>query len=41
MVDSSGAPIEDLDGNVYPNAKYVAVCEKCYLKLVDKYGKKE
>lgn len=36
MVDSSGDPIEDLDGNVYPNAKYVAVCEKCYLNNLRK-----
>lgn len=41
MCDENDKPIFDLKGEIYPNAHYHAICEKCYLKLVEKYGKKE
>lgn len=41
MCDENDKPIFDLKGEIYPNAKYYAICEKCYLELVDKYGKEQ
>lgn len=41
MCDENDKPIFDLQGEIYPNAKYHAICEKCYLELVDKYGKEQ
>lgn len=41
MCDENDKPIFDLKGEIYPNAKYHAICEKCYLKLVKKYGEKK
>ena len=41
MCDENDKPIFDLKGEIYPNAKYHAVCEKCYLKLIDKYSEKK
>jgi len=37
MCDENDKPIFDLKGEIYPNAKYYAICEKCYLELFDKY----
>ena len=37
MCDSNDKPIFDLKGELFPNAKYYSICEKCYLTLVDKY----
>lgn len=41
LCDKNDKPVFDLKGDMYPNAKYHAVCEKCYLELFEKYGKKE
>lgn len=41
MCDKDDKPIFDLQGDMYPNARYHAICERCYLKLVDKYGKEQ
>lgn len=35
MCDKNDKPIFDLKGEIYPSAKYHAICEKCYLKLVN------
>lgn len=37
LCDKNDKPIFNLKGEIYPNAKYHAICEKCYLKLVNKY----
>lgn len=31
MLNAYGKPVIELKGNVYPSAKYIAVCEKCFL----------
>lgn len=41
LCDENDKPIFDLKGEIYPNAKYYAICEKCYLELVDKYGEEK
>lgn len=41
LCDKNDKPIFDLKGDIYPRAKYHAICEKCYLQLFNKYGKKE
>lgn len=41
MCDENNKPIFDLKGEIYPNAKYHAICEQCYLKLVDKYKEEQ
>lgn len=41
MCDENDNPIFDLKGEIYPNAKYYSICEKCYLELFNKYGKEK
>jgi len=41
MCDKNDKPIFDLKGEIYPNAKYHAICEKCYLELVEKYKEEQ
>ena len=37
LCDENDKPIFDLKGEIFPNAKYYSICEKCYLALADKY----
>lgn len=36
MIDKHNHPIFELEGSVYPKAKYIAVCERCYLNNLRK-----
>ena len=37
LCDDNDKPVFDLKGEIYPNAKYHSICEKCYLRLFKKY----
>jgi len=41
LCDENDKPVFDLKDDFYPSAKYHAICEKCYLELLDKYGKEQ
>ena len=41
MCDENNKPVFDLKGEIFPNATYHSICEKCYLKIVNEYKEEQ